>query len=217
MLRALSDFVYAIFFIHDRCTPYLKTTQVCELANLLKKYGIKKGDTVTVYMPMIPEAAMCMLACARVGAIHSVVFAGFSATALKDRILDARSKLVLTADQGVRGGKIIELKKIVDESITLLNADADAQDWKARANGGTGKMVESVFVFKRTKADVNFVKGRDVWADDELPKMKPYCPPEMMDAEDLLFMLYTSGSTGKPKGETHTETDEELLLLVLIV
>lgn len=159
--------------------------EVCRVANLMKMQGVKKGDTVTIYMPMIPEAAMAMLACARVGAIHSVVFAGFSAQSLKERILDARSKVIVTADNGIRGGKIIKLKEIVDDA---LATQCD--------------FVEKVLLFRRT-GSCNFNESRDVWATDLLPQMRPYCPCEVMDSEDLLFMLYTSGSTGKPKGIAH--------------
>ncbi|CAD7954529.1 unnamed protein product [Amoebophrya sp. A25] len=161
--------------------------KVCQLANLLKMQGVKKGDRVTIYMPMIPEAAMCMLACARIGAVHSVVFAGFSSVSLRDRILDARSSVVLTANNGIRGGKLIKLKDITDEALNFPACD----------------FVSSVIVFDR-KGDCNMVAGRDVAADQMLPQMRPYCPCEVMDSEDFLFMLYTSGSTGKPKGIAHS-------------
>ncbi|CAD7926062.1 unnamed protein product [Amoebophrya sp. A120] len=158
--------------------------KVCQIANLLKLQGVRKGDRVTIYMPMIPEAAMCMLACARLGAIHSVVFAGFSAVSLRERILDAQSSVIITADNGIRGGKLIKLKQITDEA--LVGCD----------------FVTSVLVFKRI-GECAMKPGRDVEVDELLPKMRPYCPPEVMDSEDFLFMLYTSGSTGKPKGIAH--------------
>lgn len=165
-------------------------SETCRIANLLKLQGVKKGDTVTIYMPMIPEAAMCMLACARIGAVHSVVFAGFSAHSLRDRITDAQSKVVITADNGVRGGKLIPLKKITDDAISSLENPA---------------LVTSVLMFQRKASeDAKLIPGRDVDATALLPQMRPYCPVETMDSEDLLFMLYTSGSTGKPKGIAHT-------------
>jgi acetyl-CoA synthetase len=160
--------------------------EVCKTANMLKGNGIGKGDRVCIYMPMIPELAFAILACARIGAIHSVVFAGFSAGSLIDRINDSGCKLVLTADTTIRGGKKIELKKIVDDA--LLKCPS----------------VERVIVFARTTSPHPMKKGRDVWWHDEIKGRVPHCPAEMMDSEDMLFILYTSGSTGKPKGMVHT-------------
>ncbi|KAI8903786.1 hypothetical protein EDD86DRAFT_214239, partial [Gorgonomyces haynaldii] len=163
-------------------------SQVCRFANVLKKYGVRKGDTVAIYMPMVPEAAVAMLACARIGAIHSVVFAGFSAEALRDRILDCRCKILVTADQGKRGGKSVQLKKIADDALKEC------------------PLVEKVVVYQRTgDLSVSFQEGRDVWWHDEVSNQRTYCAPEPMDSEDPLFMLYTSGSTGKPKGVLHTQ------------
>ena len=160
---------------------------VCRIANMMKGAGVTKGDVVTLYMPMIPELAMTMLACARIGAVHSVVFAGFSAESLKGRIVDCNSQYVFTADQGLRGGKVIELKKTVDQAVASCPG------------------VKTVFVAKRTgTADVAMQEGRDVWMHELLPKCRPYCPCEPMDSEDPLFILYTSGSTGKPKGVAHS-------------
>lgn len=159
---------------------------VCRLANVLKSRGVKKGDRVCIYMPMIPEAAYAMLACARIGAIHSVVFGGFSPDSLRDRILDADCRTVITADEGVRGGKFVPLKQNVDEA---LQSCPD---------------VSSVIVVERTQNQVNWVEGRDLWYHQALRDVDDNCPPEPMDAEDPLFILYTSGSTGKPKGVLHT-------------
>ncbi|CAG8525053.1 5376_t:CDS:2 [Racocetra fulgida] len=159
---------------------------VCRFANVLKAYGVKKGDTVAIYMPMVPEAVVAFLACARIGAVHSVVFAGFSSDSLRGRILDASSRFVITADEGRRGGRTIHTKQIVDEA--LLGCPD----------------VERVFVFRRTGSPVPFCSPRDVWWHEELEKQRPHCPPEIVNAEDPLFILYTSGSTGKPKGLLHT-------------
>ncbi len=160
--------------------------EVCRVANMLKANGIKKGDRVCIYMPMIPELAYAILGCARIGAVHSVVFAGFSAGSLVDRINDSGCKLVLTADTTIRGGKKIELKKIVDEALVKCPS------------------VERVIVFARTTEPHSMKEGRDVWWHDAIKGMAPHSPAEIMDSEDLLFILYTSGSTGKPKGMVHT-------------
>jgi acetyl-CoA synthetase len=159
---------------------------VCQVANMLKAHGIEKGDRVCIYMPMVPELAFAILACARIGAIHSVVFAGFSSGSLVDRINDSSCKMVLTADGAFRGDKTIALKAIVDEA--LLNC----------------KTVETVIVLKRTESSVVMKESRDFWWHDELLKVNSVCTSQEMDAEDLLFILYTSGSTGKPKGMVHT-------------
>ena len=159
---------------------------VSRLGNVLKARGIKKGDVVTIYMPMIPEAAYAMLACARIGAIHSVVFGGFSPDSLKDRIQDCGSTCVITSDEGVRGGRKIPLKANTDAAV-------------AKCDG-----VHTVVVVKRTGGDIGWVDGRDVWYEEECAKVSDDCPCEEMGAEDPLFILYTSGSTGKPKGVLHT-------------
>ncbi|KJZ44352.1 MULTISPECIES: acetate--CoA ligase [Pseudomonas] len=159
---------------------------VCRLANVLKSRGVKKGDRVCIYMPMIPEAAYAMLACTRIGAVHSVVFGGFSPDSLRDRILDADCRTVITADEGVRGGKVVPLKQNVDKA---LQSCPD---------------VNTVLVVERTKGEVNRVEGRDIKYQQALSEASAVCPPEPMDAEDPLFILYTSGSTGKPKGVLHT-------------
>ena len=160
--------------------------EVCLFANTLKANGVRKGDRVTIYMPMIPEAAYAMLACARIGAVHSVVFGGFSPEALAGRILDCESTCVITADEGVRGGKKIPLKANTDEAL------AQCPD------------VSAVVVVKRTGGDITMTAGRDVWYHEEKTKVSSDCPAEEMSAEDPLFILYTSGSTGKPKGVLHT-------------
>ena len=160
--------------------------QTSRLANVLRSHGIKKGDRVTIYMPMIPEATYAMLACSRIGAIHSVVFGGFSPDSLADRIIDCKSTCVITADEGIRGGKNIPLKNNTD------NAIKNCPD------------VKTVLVVKRTGTKVNWVKGRDFWYEKEVDKASTNCVPEIMDSEDPLFILYTSGSTGKPKGVMHT-------------
>ncbi|MCW8126083.1 acetate--CoA ligase [Microbulbifer halophilus] len=160
--------------------------QVCRLANLLKERGVKKGDRVCIYMPMIPEAAYAMLACARIGAVHSVVFGGFSPGSLRDRILDSDCRLVITADEGVRGGKTVPLKANVDKAL------ADCPN------------VHTAIVVKRTGADVGWNGERDIWYAESVAEQSSDCAPEPMNAEDPLFILYTSGSTGKPKGVLHT-------------
>jgi len=164
--------------------------QVCKFSNVLKKGGVKKGDRVTIYMPMIPEAAYAMLACARVGAIHSVVFGGFSPDALAGRIEDCRSNFVITADEGVRGGRTIPLKANTDKAIEIAAKD--------------GAKVDHVIVVRRTGGDIDWQDGRDLWLHEEMDTVDADCPPEEMGAEDPLFILYTSGSTGKPKGVMHT-------------
>ncbi|MEL6975370.1 MAG: acetate--CoA ligase [Bacteroidota bacterium] len=160
--------------------------QVCRMANVLKDKGIQKGDRVVIYLPMVPELAISVLACARIGAIHSVVFAGFSSTALSTRINDCGAKMVLTSDGSYRGKKILDLKSIVDEGL---------QDCPS---------VESVLVVKRTGTPVEMVENRDYWLEPLMESAYSDCVPEIMDAEDPLFILYTSGSTGKPKGMMHT-------------
>ena len=159
---------------------------VCRLANALKKRGVKKGDRVCIYLPMIPEAAFAMLACARIGAIHSVVFGGFSPESLKDRILDSDCQTVITADEGLRGSKPIPLKNNVDKALI------DCPN------------VHTVLVVKRTGAEINWSNGRDILYEEIVNSVSEKCLPEIMDAEDPLFILYTSGSTGKPKGVLHT-------------
>ncbi|ESY18116.1 MULTISPECIES: acetate--CoA ligase [unclassified Mesorhizobium] len=163
---------------------------VCRLANVMKKHGVRKGDRVTIYMPMIPEAAYAMLACTRIGAIHSIVFGGFSPDALAGRIDDCKSTFVITADEGLRGGKPIPLKENTDRAIEIA------------AKAGT--KVEKVVVVRRTGGKTGWVQGRDIWYHDEIATVKGDCKPEKMKAEDPLFILYTSGSTGKPKGVLHT-------------
>ncbi len=160
--------------------------EVCRLANALKSRGLSKGDRVCIYMPMIPEAAFAMLACARIGAIHSVVFGGFSPQSLRDRILDADCRTLITADEGVRGGRKVPLKENAEEAL------AACPD------------VHTVLTVRRTGADVSWQDGRDIWYHDVVPDASENCPAEEMDAEDPLFVLYTSGSTGKPKGVVHS-------------
>jgi len=164
--------------------------QVSKFGNVLKNLGVKKGDRVTIYMPMVPEAAYAMLACARIGAVHSVVFGGFSPDSLAGRIEDCRSNFVITADEGIRGGRTIPLKANTDKAIEIAAKD--------------GAKVDHVLVVRRTGADVNWEEGRDVWYHDAITEASADCPPEEMSAEDPLFILYTSGSTGKPKGVLHT-------------
>ena len=161
-------------------------SEVCKFANALKELGVKKGDRVTIYMPMIPEAAVAMLACARVGAIHSVVFGGFSPDALAGRIQDCDSSLIITTDEGIRGGKPIPLKANTDAALNSC------------------PMCKTVVVVKRTGGKINWVEGRDHWYHDITSAQSEECQPEEMNAEDPLFILYTSGSTGKPKGVMHT-------------
>lgn len=167
-------------------------TQVNRWANLLKQNGVKKGDVVTIYMPMIPESAMAMLACARIGAVHSVVFGGFSPDAIADRVIDGSSRWVITADEGWRGGKTIPLKNNVEQAIQKLEK--------------LGKQsIQKCFVFAHTNnSQVSYSHARDIKVNDQLTKMSDWCEPEVMDSEDPLFILYTSGSTNKPKGVLHT-------------
>jgi acetyl-CoA synthetase len=162
--------------------------KVCRMANVLKKHGIKKGDRVAIYLPMIPELAISMLACARIGAIHNVVFAGFSATSLRDRIQDSGARMLITADEGIRGGRVVPLKATADEALQECPT------------------VETVIVVSRAQARVDMEPGRDVWYHEEVRAVgvDRHCSVEWMDAEDPLFILYTSGSTGKPKGVLHT-------------
>ncbi len=160
--------------------------QVCRFANVLKERGVKKGDPVAIYMPMVPEAAIAMLACTRIGAVHSVVFGGFSADALRNRILDSDCRCLITADQSVRGGKLVPLKTNADEALSGC------------------PNVHTCIVIKRGGDPVEWNDGRDIWYQEAVAKASPECEPERMAAEDPLFILYTSGSTGKPKGVLHT-------------
>ncbi len=160
--------------------------EVCRTANMLKAHGVKKGDRVCIYLPMIPQLAYTMLACARIGAIHSVVFAGFSSRSLYDRITDAGCETVITADGGLRGEKTIDLKGIMDSALEKC------------------PQVRRVIVYQHTKTELSMKAGRDLWWHDEIVKVDATCPAEEVDAEDMLFILYTSGSTGKPKGMVHT-------------
>jgi acetyl-CoA synthetase len=182
----------AIIWEGDLATEQKKITyrelhqEVCRCANLLKSYGISKGDRVLIYLPMIPEAAITMLACTRIGAVHSVVFAGFSAESLKGRIKDCQPKIIITADEALRGGRKIPLKKMVDEAL---------QDFPN---------ISKTLVVKRTNAEINWLSARDICYQDAIKNMDDKCEAEAMDAEDPLFILYTSGSTGKPKGILHS-------------
>ncbi|WP_413495628.1 acetate--CoA ligase [Morganella psychrotolerans] len=161
---------------------------VCQFANVLKQNGISKGDVVAIYMPMVPEAAVAMLACARIGAVHSVIFAGFSPEAVSGRVIDSGAKMVITADEGLRAGRTIPLKQNVDDGLK---------------NPGV-TTVGNVIVFRRTGNPVEWKKGRDIWWHEAIDGVSAECPPQEMNAEDPLFILYTSGSTGKPKGVLHT-------------
>ncbi|MCC7219697.1 MAG: acetate--CoA ligase [Candidatus Contendobacter sp.] len=171
----------------DKKITYRELYQdVCKFANVLKGLGVKKGDRICIYMPMIPETAVAMLACTRIGAIHSIVFGGFSPDSLKDRILDATCNLVITSDEGMRGGRKVPMKANIDKA--LLSTPS----------------VQNTVVVKRTGGNIAWTEGRDVWYHDLMAQASADCPPEHMEAEDPLFILYTSGSTGKPKGVLHT-------------
>ncbi|MGG7663137.1 acetate--CoA ligase [Dyadobacter sp. BHUBP1] len=167
-------------------TYHVLFEQVCRFANVLKKHGVKKGDRVCIYLPMVPELAIAVLACARIGAVHSVVFGGFSAKSIADRINDAECSMVITSDGAFRGSKVIPMKDTVDEALVQCST------------------VKKVIVLTRTRTPVHMLKGRDLWWEDEVKQVNSVCPAEPMDAEDMLFILYTSGSTGKPKGVVHT-------------
>lgn len=171
---------------HQSITYRALHKKVCQFANAMKNNGIQKGDRVIIYMPMVPEAAVAMLACARIGAVHSVVFAGFSATALADRIVDCNAKMILTSDGNFRGAKSIEVKSVVDEAVDKTDC------------------VEKVIVFKRTNTPVTMKEERDIWWHEIIEGVSEENEAQEMDSEDLLFILYTSGSTGKPKGVVHT-------------
>ncbi|MCL4814045.1 MAG: acetate--CoA ligase, partial [Vicinamibacteraceae bacterium] len=182
----------AIIWAQDEPGEYTRITyrelkhHVCRVANVLLHHGVRRGDRVCIYMTMVPELVYTMLACARIGAVHSVVFGGFSAESLRDRIVDARCRMVVTANEGLRGGRRIPLKRTVDRAIDGMS------------------MVETVLVARRTEDDGAMVAGRDFWLDEECHKQRSTCTAEWMGAEDPLFILYTSGSTGKPKGLLHT-------------
>ena len=160
--------------------------EVCRFANVLKEMGVKRGDRVSIYLPMIPELPIAMLACARIGAVHSVVFGGFSAESLRDRILDAGAETLITSNYGYRGGRILESKLTADQALEECPG------------------VKRCIVVRRLHRDTPMKQGRDHWWDELMAKSPVYCEPQVMDAEDPLFILYTSGSTGKPKGVLHT-------------
>jgi len=172
--------------------------RVAKMANVLREQGVKKGDRVCIYLPMIPELAVSVLACARIGAVHSVIFAGFSASAVTARINDLDCKLVITSDGGFRGNKSIDLKGIIDEALEKTPS------------------VEKVLVVKRTNVAINMKEGRDLWLQPLLDEAVPNNVAEIMDAEDPLFILYTSGSTGKPKGMLHTWYFQLILLKIFL-
>lgn len=167
-------------------TYHVLFDQVCRFANVLKKHGVQKGDRVCIYLPMVPELTVAVLACARIGAVHSVVFGGFSAKSIADRINDAACTMVITSDGAFRGSKVIPMKDTVDEALVQCST------------------VKNVIVMTRTRTPVHMLKGRDLWWEEEVKQVNSICPAEPMDAEDMLFILYTSGSTGKPKGVVHT-------------
>ena len=191
-LKDRGDKTAIIWEPNDPTEPSIRLTykdlyeETCKFSNALREKGIKKGDRVIIYMPMVPEAAIAMLACARVGAVHSVVFAGFSSTSLADRINDCQAKMVLTSDGNFRGNKTIPVKPVVDEALEKC------------------KTIESVIVLERTKQKINMTSGRDFWWHDCIRDVSSQCNPEILDSEDMLFILYTSGSTGKPKGVVHS-------------
>ena len=191
-LKKRGDKTAIIWEPNDPTEPSIRLTykelyeETCKFSNALREKGIKKGDRVIIYMPMVPEAAIAMLACARVGAVHSVVFAGFSSTSLADRINDCQAKMVLTSDGNFRGNKTIPVKPVVDEALEKC------------------KTIESVVVLERTKQKINMTSGRDFWWHDCICDVSLQCDPEILDSEDMLFILYTSGSTGKPKGVVHS-------------
>ncbi len=168
--------------------------EVCRFANVLKRHGIQQGDRIIIYLPMVPEAAIAMLACARIGAVHSVVFGGFSAQSVADRIHDSQAKMVITADGGFRRGAVVPLKKSVDDALTLKDADGDL----------LARTIERVIVLRRANNEVHIQEGRDHWWHREIQEQSANCPAAKMDSEAPLFILYTSGSTGKPKGILHT-------------
>jgi len=179
----------------DRTLTYKQLhREVCLFANVLKRNGVKKGDRVLIYLPMVPEAAISMLACARIGAVHSVVFGGFSAQSVADRIYDSQAKVVVTADGGFRRGTVVPLKHNVDEGLALKDAQGEL----------LAKSIQKVIVLRRANNEVHFEEGRDVWWHEEIALVDAKCPAEKMDSEAPLFILYTSGSTGKPKGILHT-------------
>jgi len=167
-------------------TYHMLYDQVCRFANVLKKHGVKKGDRICIYLPMVPELTVAILACARIGAVHSVVFGGFSAKSIADRINDSACTMVITSDGAFRGNKVIPMKETVDNALDLCSS------------------VKNVIVMTRTRTPVSMLKGRDLWWEEEVKHVDSVCPAEPMDAEDTLFILYTSGSTGKPKGVVHT-------------
>ncbi len=175
--------------------------EVCRFANVLKRNGLKKGDRAIIYLPMVPEAAIAMLACVRIGAVHSVVFGGFSAQSVADRIFDCQAKLVITSDGGFRRGSVVQLKKNVDDALTIKDAQGNL----------LAKTIEKVIVLRRAGNEIHIEEGRDVWWHRELEYVSADCPAEKMDSEAPLFILYTSGSTGKPKGILHTTAGYLLL------